>query len=41
VALTDITAQIDARAKSNRQSLMQSVHAAHEALMGIHSDASL
>jgi hypothetical protein len=41
VALTDITAQIDARAKSNRQSLMQSVHSAHEALMGIHSDASL
>jgi len=41
VALTDLTAQIDARAQSNRQSLTQSVRAAHEALMGIHSDASL
>ncbi len=41
VALTDLTGQIDACAQSNRRNLTQSVHAAHEALMGIHTDASL
>lgn len=40
-ALTDLTAQIDARAQNNRRVLTESVRAAQEALKGFHRDASV
>ena len=40
VALTDVTAQIDALAQSNRDVLAQSVRATQEALLGISSTQS-
>jgi hypothetical protein len=40
-ALTDLTAQIDARAQANQATLTQSAHDTQQVLKGIHSAASL